>query len=94
MSKLTKNQLVAVVAKQAHLPKKIAGEVIDEFVAEIARTMKKGGKVVISGFGTFKVVQIEEREITPFGDHKRKQTVKTHRAIQFKVSTPLKRAVW
>ena len=91
---MTKSQLVAVVAKQAHLTKKAAEEAIDVMFEEVTRSLKKGEKVVISGFGTFYISHVKDKEVVPFGEEKKRQTVKGHRVVNFRVGKPLKRAVW
>ena len=52
---MTKAEIIEIVAKKAHLTKKAARESIDAFLDETIRQINKGEKVVLSGFGTFKV---------------------------------------
>ncbi len=52
---MTKKQLVYLVARKAHLTKKAASEAVEVFLSEIGRVLAKGEKVVLSGFGTFRV---------------------------------------
>lgn len=91
---MNKSQLVAVVSKKAHLTKKAAEESIEALFEEIARSLKKGEKVVISGFGTFYVSHVKDKHIVPFGDDTKRQVVKGHRVINFRVGKPLKKIVW
>jgi len=91
---MNKSQLIAVVAKKAHLTKRASEEAIDALFDEITRSLKKGEKVVISGFGTFYVSNVKEKEVVPFGDNTRRQVIKGHRAVNFRVGKPLKKSVW
>jgi DNA-binding protein HU-beta len=90
---MTKKQLVALVATKAHLTKKGAREAVDVFLAEIANILKKRGtKVVLSGFGTFKTVKVEDKKVVVPGT-KEVKTVKSHWAPRFSPGKPLKKVV-
>lgn len=52
---MTKNELVERIAKKVGLTKKAAFESVNSVFANIRESLSKGDKVVISGFGTFKV---------------------------------------
>jgi DNA-binding protein HU-beta len=91
---MTKSQLVGVVAKKAHLTKKGAEEAIDTLFDEIIRTLKKGDKVVLSGFGTFYLGKVKDKQVVPFGKEDQRQTIKGHKVINFRVGKPLKKEVW
>ena len=91
---MTKMQLVNIVAKQAHLPKKAAKQAIDAFLEEITRTLAKGDKVVLSGFGTFSVNPVNDKVVEPFGKKELRMTVKGHNVVNFKAGTPLRKKVW
>ena len=89
---MTKNQIIDLLATKAHLTKKAAREAVDTFLAEITRVLKKGEKVVLSGFGTFKVVKVKDKPVIVPGTGERK-IVKGHRAPRFTSGKPLKKAV-
>lgn len=91
---MTKSQLVSVIAKKAHLTKRAAEEAIESMFAEISRALNKGEKVVISGFGTFYVTKVKDKEVVPFGREGKRQVVRGHRTINFRVGKPLKKSVW
>lgn len=91
---MTKSQLIAIISKRAHLTKKGANDAIEALFEEITRGLKKSEKVVISGFGTFYVSQVGDKQVVPFGDEKKRQTVKGHRVVNFRAGKPLKREVW
>jgi DNA-binding protein HU-beta len=91
---MTKHQMVNIVAKRAHLTKKASRESIDVFLEEVTKALSKGEKVVLSGFGTFYVSKVADKEVVPFGNEVARQTVRGHRVINFRVGKPLKKRVW
>ena len=91
---MTKSQLVNVVAKKAHLTKRASEEAIDALFDEITRSLKKGEKVVISGFGTLYVSAVKDKQVVPFGEESKRQVIKGHKVVNFRVGKPLKKAVW
>ena len=91
---MTKSDLIDIVAKRGHLTKKGATEAIEVFLEELRRSLKKGEKVVLSGFGTFYLSKVSDKEVVPFGKEDRRQTVKSHRVVNFRVGKPLKKIVW
>ncbi|MFZ5376457.1 MAG: HU family DNA-binding protein [Patescibacteria group bacterium] len=91
---MTKSQIVNVIAKKAHLTKKASTEAVEALFEEVIRSLKKGDKVVLSGFGTFYVGKVRDKHVEPFGNKDKRQVVKGHRVINFRVGKPLKRAVW
>lgn len=91
---MTKAQLVNVVAKTAHLTRKASSEAIEALFEEITRTLKKGEKVVISGFGTFYLGKIKDKAVVPFGKTEKKQVIKSHHVANFRAGKPLKKIVW
>lgn len=52
---MTKADLIEVVAKKANLTAKASREAVAAVFGAIADAMKKGDKVVVTGFGTFMV---------------------------------------
>lgn len=91
---MTKSQLINVVAKKAHLTKRASEEAIEALFDEINRSLKKGEKVVLSGFGTFYVSTVKDKQVVPFGNETKRQTIKGHKVVNFRVGKPLKRNVW
>jgi len=89
---MTKKQIVSIVASKAHLTQRASREAIDTFLAEVTRALKKGEKVVLSGFGTFKVTKVKDKPVIIPGTGERK-VVKSHRAPRFSPGKPLKKAV-
>lgn len=91
---MTKSQLIAIVSKKAHLTKKASSDAIEALVEEITRSLTKGEKVVLSGFGTLYVSPVKDKQVVPFGNENKRQTIKGHRVVNLKVGKPLKKAVW
>lgn len=52
---MNKADLIAKIAEDAGLTKTQAGSALDSFVEAITKTLKKGDKVTLVGFGTFSV---------------------------------------
>ena len=69
---MLKAGIIEKVAKDAHLTKKAAKEAVDATFANIANALKKGDKVVLSGFGTFVV---RGRKARPGRNPKTGQTI-------------------
>ena len=50
---MTKAELIEKMAKDADISKAAADKALDSFVDGITKTLKKGDKVTLVGFGTF-----------------------------------------
>jgi DNA-binding protein HU-beta len=59
---MTKAELVGLVAEGAGISKAAAAKAIDSFITGITKTLKKGGKVTLVGFGTFSVSKRKARK--------------------------------
>lgn len=89
---MTKREIVDQVSRKAHLTKKGAEEAIDVFLSEVGRILSKGEKVVLSGFGTFRVISMKGKTVKiPKTD--KMVTIKTHRSPRFTPGKTLKRQV-
>lgn len=89
---MTKQQMFELLARKAHLTKKAAKDAVETFLEEVKRALSKGEKVVLSGFGTFKVVSVKDKPVIIPGT-KIKKIVKGHRAARFTPGKSLKKAV-
>jgi DNA-binding protein HU-beta len=58
---MNKAELIARVAKDSHLTKADATRAIDALLDNVTRTLKKGDKVTLVGFGTFVVSRRKAR---------------------------------
>ena len=79
---MTKKQLVDQVARKAHLTKRAASEALDVFLNEVGRVLAKGEKVVLSGFGTFRVISMKGKTVKIPGTDKL-VSIKAHRSPRF-----------
>lgn len=52
---MTKAELVSAVAKEAGIAKAAAEKALNSFTANVTKSLKKGTKVTLVGFGTFTV---------------------------------------
>jgi len=59
---MTKQDVIVAVADKANITKKSAEEIIDAFISAITDGLKQNKKVLISGFGTFRVSHRKARE--------------------------------
>jgi DNA-binding protein HU-beta len=50
---MNKGDLVDLVAKNTGESKRVVGDVLDELMTQVQKTVKKGEKVTLPGFGTF-----------------------------------------
>jgi DNA-binding protein HU-beta len=63
---MTKADLIEKMAKDAKISKVAAGAVLDSFMANVTKALKKkDGKVTLVGFGTFQ--KVRQKESTPKG---------------------------
>lgn len=89
---MTKREIVDLVARKAHLTKKAANESVEVFLSEVGRVLAKGEKVVLSGFGTFRVISMKGKTVKiPKSD--KMVTIKAHRSPRFTPGKKLKRQV-
>ncbi len=89
---MTKKELIELVARKAHLTKRAAEESIDVFLSEIGRVLSKGEKVVLSGFGTFRVISMKGKTVK-IPKTEKLVTIKSHRSPRFTPGKKLKRQV-
>jgi len=59
---MTKTELIDKMAKDANISKAAADKALDSFVDGIKKTLKKGNKVTLIGFGTFSVSNRKARK--------------------------------
>lgn len=89
---MTKRELINLIARKAHLTKKAAEEAVESFLNEIGRALSKGEKVLLSGFGTFRVISMRSKTVKiPKTD--KMVTIKAHRSPRFTPGKKLKRQV-
>jgi len=91
---MTKSDLIDIVAKRGHMPHNAAQEAVEVFLEETMRALRKGDKVVLSGFGTFSLGKVKDKEVVPFGKEEKRQIIRGYKVVNFKVGKPLKKLVW
>ncbi|MDP7423022.1 MAG: HU family DNA-binding protein [bacterium] len=52
---MNKSELINEIAKKTDLTKKESARVLDSFITTVTKTLKKGKKVSITGFGSWEV---------------------------------------
>jgi DNA-binding protein HU-beta len=80
---MTKADLVATIAKETELTKADAERALNSFLENVTKTLKKEGKLTLTGFGTFEVVKRKKRK----GRNPRTGdpiTIKAHKVVKFK----------
>jgi len=89
---LTKRELIEIVAKKANLTNKAARDSIQAFINSIRDSLKRGEKIVITGFGTFSVRKRVER-VGRNPKTGEKITISARKAPGFTPGKTLKKAV-
>lgn len=89
---MTKKDLIELVAKKANLTNKASREAVQAFLNGVRDSLKRGEKVVITGFGTF---SIRKRAQRPGRNPKtgEKITIQARKAPGFTPGKTLKKAV-
>jgi len=90
--RMTKREMFDTVARKAHLTKRAAEEAVEVFLDEIGRILSKGEKVVLSGFGTFRVITMKGKTVK-IPRTEKLVTIKSHRSPRFTPGKKLKRQV-
>lgn len=89
---MTKRDLIDLVSRKAHLTKRAANEAVEVFLSEVGRVLSKGEKVVLSGFGTFRVISMKGKTVK-IPKTEKMVTIKAHRSPRFTPGKALKRQV-
>ena len=90
---MTKAELVEMMAKDAGISKVAAGAVLDSFMGNVTKALKKkNGKVTLVGFGTFSKIRRKARKgrNPQTGDPIK---IKASNVVKFKPGKKLKEAV-
>jgi DNA-binding protein HU-beta len=89
---MTKKELVAKLAEETKVTKKVAGEMLTSLVKTLQDTLKKGGSIRIDGLGTFAVVHRKARSgVNP--QTRAKIKIPASKAPKFRAAKALKDAV-
>ena len=89
---MNKSQLIDAVASDSGLSKADSARALDSLVGTVAKTLKKGDEVSITGFGKFSVVKRAARQgVNPRTGERVK--IKASKAPKFSAGATLKQAV-
>jgi DNA-binding protein HU-beta len=89
---MTKAELVAKLAEETKVTKKVAGQMLTSLVQTLQDTLKKGGSIRIGSLGTFAVVHRKARTgVNP--QTKAKIKIPATKAPKFRAAKALKDAV-
>lgn len=58
---MTKAELIAAMANDAAITKAAAGKALESYIANVAKELRKSGKLGLVGFGTFYVAKRKAR---------------------------------
>ena len=89
---MTKRELIEIVSKKANLTNKASKDAVQAIINSIRDSLKRGEKVVITGFGTFSV----RKRIERVGRNPKtgeKITISARKAPGFTPGKTLKKAV-
>ena len=85
---MTKAELISKIAEDAGITKVAASAALDSFLDSVAKTLKKGDKLTLVGFGTFSVSKRAARKgRNPFTGETIK--IKAKKVAKFKASKEL-----
>ena len=89
---MTKAELIEGIAKDSNVSKVVAAKALNSFISNVTKSLKKGNKVTLVGFGTFSVVKRKARK------GRNPQTgevikIKASKAAKFKAGATLKKSL-
>ncbi len=89
---MTKAELVAAIASDANLTKADAERALNAFMANVAKSLKKSGKLTLTGFGTFSV---SNRKARTGRNPQTGETIqiKASKTVKFKPGKALKESI-
>ncbi len=89
---LSKSDIIDQIAGEADMAKKDVKTVVDHFLEAISNQLNSGGKVQLTGFGTFEVRERQAREGVKPGTSEKIQ-IPASKAPAFKAGKSLKEVV-
>lgn len=89
---MNKAKLIEMMAKSTKLSKSTCKEALESFVNEVTKALKQGKEVVLTGFGTFKIMNRKSRTgINPATG--KKMVIPAKKVAKFKPGKALKSSV-
>ena len=86
---MKKSELITQVAEETGMTKAAAKQALETILSKLTKTLKKDGRFVLSGLGTFEVVKRKKR-IARNPQTNEPITVKAHKAVKFRAAKALK----
>ena len=90
---MTKTTLIANLASELGVSKKLAGELVNCLVETVVAGVKKHGEVRLQGFGTFKASKRKAREGVNPQNPSQKIKIPAMNVVTFKAGSEFKAAV-
>ena len=90
---MTKTALIESLAAELGVSKRMAGELVNAFINNVMKGVKKEGEVRITGFGTFKKSKRKAREGVNPQNPKQKIKIPAMNVVTFKAGSDFKKAV-
>ena len=87
---MTKTALIASLAEELGVSKKLAAELVNAFIDTVMNGVKKEGEVRIQGFGTFKASKRKAREGVNPQDPSKKIKIPAMKVVTFKAGSEFK----
>ena len=91
--KMTKTQLTEALAAELGVSKKLAAELVNCFIENVMKGVKKNGEVRIQGFGTFKASKRKARTGVNPQNPSQKIKIPAMNVVTFKAGSEFKAAV-
>ena len=90
---MTKTALIAQLAEELGVSKKLAAELVNTFIDTVIAGVKKQGEVRIQGFGTFKSSKRKAREGVNPQNPSQKIKIPAMKVVTFKAGSEFKAMV-
>lgn len=87
---MTKTALIASLAEELGVSKKLAAELVNAFIDTVMNGVKKEGEVRIQGFGTFKASKRKAREGVNPQNPSQKIKIPAMKVVTFKAGSEFK----
>jgi len=90
---MSKTTLIAALAEELGVSKKLAAELVNAFISIVINGVKKEGEVRIQGFGSFKASKRKAREGVNPQNPSQKIKIPAMKVVTFKAGSDFKSAV-
>ncbi|NOZ44726.1 MAG: HU family DNA-binding protein [bacterium] len=90
---MSKTTLIAALAEELGVSKKLAAELVNAFISIVINGVKKEGEVRIQGFGSFKASKRKAREGVNPQNPSQKIKIPAMKVVTFKAGSDFKKAV-